>query len=152
MERKAKSPERAPATPRAPKLATMTLVKAVRSRLGLTQAELGRLVGVHEITVCRWERGHLAPWGWHREVLEHLREASPPSNLRQLLKAEGGVCALALLVASRTPSKAATASAPPLSPPPRTSLSPPPHWFSLLEVDDAPTPPPRRASRARGRS
>lgn len=32
-------------------------VQRLRKRLGLTQAELAALAGVHEMTVSRWERG-----------------------------------------------------------------------------------------------
>jgi len=31
-------------------------VRRVRARLGLTQVEFGRRVGVHAVTVSRWER------------------------------------------------------------------------------------------------
>ena len=34
-------------------------LRAWRSRLGLTQARAAELLGVHAITLCRWETGHL---------------------------------------------------------------------------------------------
>jgi len=32
-------------------------VRRLRKRLGLTQARFGRLLGVHRVTVARWESG-----------------------------------------------------------------------------------------------
>lgn len=40
---------------------TPTDIHALRSALRLTQVELGRRVGVHGVTVCRWETGATAP-------------------------------------------------------------------------------------------
>src|SRR3990172_13397409 len=34
-------------------------IRRIRQRLGLTQEAFGRLVGVHFVTVSRWERGTL---------------------------------------------------------------------------------------------
>jgi DNA-binding transcriptional regulator YiaG len=34
-----------------------TDVRRLRKRLGLTQARFGRLLGVHRVTVARWESG-----------------------------------------------------------------------------------------------
>jgi DNA-binding transcriptional regulator YiaG len=34
-----------------------TEVRRLRKRLGLTQARFGRLLGVHRVTVTRWESG-----------------------------------------------------------------------------------------------
>ena len=36
-------------------------IKALRLRLGLTQAELGEAIGVFWNTVSRWEAGKMAP-------------------------------------------------------------------------------------------
>ena len=36
-------------------------IKALRLRLGLTQAELGTEIGVHQVTVARWETGGKSP-------------------------------------------------------------------------------------------
>jgi len=33
----------------------------LRERLNLTQAELAKMLGVAELTVCRWEVGHFKP-------------------------------------------------------------------------------------------
>ena len=39
----------------------MPNLKQLRNRLGLTQAEAARLVGVAPNTWARWERGEMAP-------------------------------------------------------------------------------------------
>ena len=36
-------------------------IKALRLRLGLTQTELGAEIGVHQVTVARWETGGITP-------------------------------------------------------------------------------------------
>ena len=33
----------------------------LRQRLGWTQTQLGAAVGVHYVSVCRWENGHRVP-------------------------------------------------------------------------------------------
>lgn len=48
-------------------------VKAIRSRLGLTQTQLGEAVGVDQSTVSNWENGAL-PRGPARKLLQHLAE------------------------------------------------------------------------------
>jgi len=40
---------------------TADLVREVRSELGLTQADLGRMLGVHDQTIWRWEKGQFPP-------------------------------------------------------------------------------------------
>ena len=46
-----------------------TEIKRIRRRLKLTQAELSRFVGVHPVTVSRWERGDLSPRPWAESLL-----------------------------------------------------------------------------------
>lgn len=36
-------------------------IKALRLRLGLTQTELAAEIGVHQVTVARWETGGITP-------------------------------------------------------------------------------------------
>jgi len=47
-------------------------VASQRRRAGLTQAALAGLLGVHPITVSKWERGLLSPNGHQRELLAAL--------------------------------------------------------------------------------
>ncbi|NUN50617.1 MAG: TOBE domain-containing protein [Candidatus Brocadiae bacterium] len=48
----------------------------LRRRLGLTQARLARLAGVHPMTVSKWERGVLAPNPPQRAILGALEAAA----------------------------------------------------------------------------
>ena len=52
-------------------------LKSVRSRLGLTQAQVADELGVAPNTVARWERGHIRMPEWQVERLEQLAEAGP---------------------------------------------------------------------------
>lgn len=47
-------------------------VARARRRAGLTQARLARLLGVHPITVSKWERGVLAPHARQAAILAAL--------------------------------------------------------------------------------
>ena len=40
------------------------LIRAERERLGLTQAELARLLPCHRALISRWERGRAEPNAW----------------------------------------------------------------------------------------
>lgn len=50
--------------------------KNTRTRLGLSQGEIAELLGVHAMTVSKWERGVLAPNDHQREILRALSEAA----------------------------------------------------------------------------
>lgn len=50
------------------------LVRKLRERLGLSQAELSRLVGVSAGAVVQWEAGRSAPAGRNRRTLIALRK------------------------------------------------------------------------------
>jgi DNA-binding transcriptional regulator YiaG len=49
------------------------LIRKLRTRLGLSQAALGRLVGVTETAVVAWERGRAKPSGERRKAVVALR-------------------------------------------------------------------------------
>lgn len=57
-------------------------VKALRERLGLSQVELAKRIPVHELTVSRWENGHMQPSAMAREHLkrveDELTQKEPP--------------------------------------------------------------------------
>jgi molybdopterin-binding protein len=55
---------------------TVTAPKALRARLGLAQRELAELVGVHAMTVSKWERGVLDPSPHQRRILRALADAA----------------------------------------------------------------------------
>ncbi len=50
-------------------------VRAIRAKLGLTQAQLGDAVGVDQSTVSNWENG-MAPRGPARKLLESMADAA----------------------------------------------------------------------------
>lgn len=78
----------------------------VRRLLGLSQRELGRLLGVHEMTVSRWELGRLKPSAWQTAMLEHFADAGVADPdcawiVRAYLGKNDPVCALAALFRER---------------------------------------------------
>ena len=63
-------------------------VATTRRELGVTQAELAQMLGVHPMTVSKWERGELAPKPWERAMLDAAqRAASRWSELKPMLAA-----------------------------------------------------------------
>ena len=44
--------------------------RVARANLGLTQGELAGLMGVHPLTVSKWERGVAAPTAYQRALLD----------------------------------------------------------------------------------
>jgi putative transcriptional regulator len=64
---------------------------ALRARLGLAQGDLARLVGVHWLTVSKWERGKATPAPFQAALLAALAAAPAGSGprLRELIAGEG---------------------------------------------------------------
>jgi molybdopterin-binding protein len=54
----------------------MEPLKSLRERLNLSQKELGDLLGVHVMTVSKWERGVLEPGDHHKRILGALTNAA----------------------------------------------------------------------------
>lgn len=54
----------------------MKSTRALRQRLGLSQVDFGRLLGVHTMTISKWERGVLEPSDHQRKVLRALTVAA----------------------------------------------------------------------------
>lgn len=54
----------------------MRQVKTVRTRLGLSQQDLGRILGAHAMTVSKWERGVLKPNAHQQGILQALARAA----------------------------------------------------------------------------
>ena len=64
-------------------------IREARIKLGLTQAQLGRQVGVSSQTVWSWEAGRVKPKHEHLEELAFRLEVSPAWILgRDVLEAE----------------------------------------------------------------
>jgi molybdate transport system regulatory protein len=51
-------------------------IKSLRGSLGLSQPRLAQLLGVHAMTVSKWERGVLAPNPHQRRILRAFRSAA----------------------------------------------------------------------------
>lgn len=51
-------------------------IKSLRAELGLTQPEFGARLGVHAMTILKWEKGHSRPVTIHLWRLEDLRDDS----------------------------------------------------------------------------
>ena len=47
-------------------------VKALRKVQGLTQEKFAKKIGVHSLTVSRWERGEMSPRGMALQALERM--------------------------------------------------------------------------------
>lgn len=50
-------------------------IASLRTMLGLTQVQLGQLLGVHPLTVSRWERNELTPTLHQQALLESFLKA-----------------------------------------------------------------------------
>lgn len=59
----------------------MNDVATTRHALGLTQTELAAVLGLHYVTVCRWERGHMTPKPWVLAIFERFRAAAQVANV-----------------------------------------------------------------------
>ena len=67
----------------------MVSVRTIRDQLGYTQARLSALLGVHALTVSRWERGSLFPTPECIRLLHAVERAlaldlTLPTRLRQI--------------------------------------------------------------------
>jgi putative transcriptional regulator len=47
-------------------------VKELRKRLGMTQKQFAEAIGVHVVTIIRWEKGSFNPSGLALEKIEQL--------------------------------------------------------------------------------
>jgi molybdopterin-binding protein len=54
----------------------------LRSRLGLTQVRLAEVLGVHAMTVSKWERGVLQPLARQRTILRALQAVAEGKTAR----------------------------------------------------------------------
>lgn len=56
-------------------------IQALRRRLGLTQADFARVLGVSKVTICHWEQGLRRPDGASARLLQ-IAERTPEAVLR----------------------------------------------------------------------
>jgi DNA-binding transcriptional regulator YiaG len=51
-------------------------VRVVRTLLDITQSELAQLLGIHALTVSKWEREKLTPTAYQGSILSNLHRAA----------------------------------------------------------------------------
>lgn len=72
----------------------------VRTRLGLSQEQMARLLGVSFASVNRWEGGHSSPTGPTMDLYSALnaaiRAGNSPESIRRAANAERGMFLLTL--------------------------------------------------------
>lgn len=55
---------------------TADAISSIRNDLGLSQAKFAELLGVHPVTVSKWERGVLSPNSHQVALIQKFSEAS----------------------------------------------------------------------------
>lgn len=55
-------------------------IRAIRNDLGLSQAKFAELLGVHPVTVSKWERGVLSPNSHKVALIQKFSEASEKND------------------------------------------------------------------------
>ncbi len=77
-------------------------IRKVREALKLTQAQFASLLGVHAITVSRWESALLSPTPYQMGLMEKFAEAArhkeSKDDIATILVTAGVVAALFLLL------------------------------------------------------
>jgi putative transcriptional regulator len=78
-------------------------VADLRAALGLKQADLALVLGVHSMTVSKWERGELVPTPYQQALLEAFgraiqRDPGLRTDLLHTVLSEGSVKALYTLL------------------------------------------------------
>ena len=61
------------------------VIRRIRDGLGLTQGQLAELLGVHPLTVSKWERGLLEPGPHHEALLRSFRKAGGQEDLGETI-------------------------------------------------------------------
>lgn len=76
-------------------------IKLARELLRLTQAQLGQVLGVHWITVSRWERGRSPPGEFYKGIYyqllhraDNVKSRAVGRQVRRLLASQGSTVAL----------------------------------------------------------
>lgn len=80
-------------------------IYTLRTAMRLTQADFGRLFGVHAMTVSKWERNLLTPTPYQQALMHSFRAAvernkAKVQQVQQLLIGAGVVAALLLLLST----------------------------------------------------
>src|SRR5688572_4315439 len=81
-------------------------ISALRSRLGLSQAQFAQLFVVHVMTANRWEKGNLVPTDYQLALMAEFKKAADrksaefQESLGTLLVGAGAVAVLLLLLSA----------------------------------------------------
>jgi transcriptional regulator with XRE-family HTH domain len=80
-------------------------IRSIRRLLGLNQAQFGQLMGVHAITVSKWESGVTSPTPYQEAFLNQYRVAAAKDEavrdaLKGVLIAAGVIAAVMLLLSA----------------------------------------------------
>jgi DNA-binding transcriptional regulator YiaG len=62
---------------------TPNQIRAIRSRLGLTQQELADMIAASQVTVARWETGVNEPKGAYLKALKELAKRAKRNTKRR---------------------------------------------------------------------
>ena len=87
-----------------------TQISQLRSRLQMSQVEFGQLLGVHFMTVSKWERGVASPSSYQIALIEQFDRAARAKNgvnneeLKNVLIGVGVAAALLLILSAASKS------------------------------------------------
>lgn len=77
-------------------------IRNLRNQLGLNQVEFAQLMGVHPVTISKWERDEAFPTPYQNALFDQFRQASRQEEVRKTLRGvlvgAGVAVALALLL------------------------------------------------------
>ena len=78
-----------------------TDIRAIREALGLSQLQFAQLLGVHPMTVSKWERETASPTDYQAAFLSQFQAAAKnkidTDNLKNVLIVAGVIAALVLI-------------------------------------------------------
>ncbi len=57
-------------------------IQAIREKLRLTQAQFGQLLGVHSMTVSKWERGIAHPTAYQKALIQQFGVAAEKKKIQ----------------------------------------------------------------------
>ena len=77
-----------------PEMLDPSRITAIRTKLGLSQEQMARILGVSFASVNRWEGGHSSPMGPNRDLYlaldSALKAGNSPEMIRKAANAERG--------------------------------------------------------------
>jgi transcriptional regulator with XRE-family HTH domain len=69
-----------------PEMLDPNRITAIRNKLGLSQEQMARILGVSFASVNRWEGGHSSPMGPNRDLYLALDSALKAGNTPEMIK------------------------------------------------------------------